>query len=128
LGGLTYKRSTYDYYENLFRLSPEYTEQDVAAIDQGSALSLGPLLPVLASFNYSNVTRFKCPILLFEGRHDDTTPSEIAARWLDRVKAPGKKLVWFENSSHMVMVEEPGRFLVHLVQDARPYAGRSEGR
>jgi proline iminopeptidase len=128
LGGLTYKRSTYDYYENLFRLSPEYTEQDVAAIDQGSALSLGPLLPVLASFNYSNVTRFRCPILLFEGRHDDTTPSEIAARWLERVKAPGKKLVWFENSSHMVMVEEPGRFLVHLVEDARPYAGQSEGR
>jgi hypothetical protein len=24
----------------------------------------------------------------------------------------------------MVMVEEPGRFLVHLVQDARPYAGQ----
>jgi proline iminopeptidase len=128
LGGLTYKRSTYDYYENLFKLSPEYTEQDVAAIDQGSALSLGPLLPVLAGFNYSNVTQFKCPILLFEGRHDDTTPSEIAARWLERVKAPAKKFVWFENSSHMVMIEEPGRFLVHLVQDARPYAGQSKGR
>jgi proline iminopeptidase len=128
LGGLTYRRSTYGYYENLFRLSPEYTEQDVAAIDKGSALSLGPLLPVLSGFNYSNVTEFKCPILLFEGRHDDTTPSEIAARWLERVQAPGKKLVWFENSSHMVMVEEPGRFLVHLVQDARPYAVQPAGK
>ena len=39
--GLTYRRSTYDYYEHLFQLSPEYTEQDVAAIDKGSALSLG---------------------------------------------------------------------------------------
>jgi proline iminopeptidase len=39
-----------------------------------------------------------------------------------RVQAPGKKFVWFENSAHMMMKEESGRFLVHLVQDARPYA------
>jgi proline iminopeptidase len=123
LGGLTYQRSTYDYYENLFRLSPEYTEQDVAAIDKGSALSLGALIPAILNFNYSDTVRFQCPIILFEGRHDDTTPAEIAAQWFKRVRAPDKKLVWFENSAHMAMVEEPGRFLVHLVQDVRPLAG-----
>lgn len=122
LGGLTYQRSTYDYYENLFRLSPEYTEQDVAAIDKGSALSLGALIPAILNFNYSDTVRFQCPIILFEGRHDDTTPAEIAAQWFKRVQAPDKKLVWFENSAHMAMVEEPGRFLVHLVQDVRPLA------
>jgi hypothetical protein len=31
-------------------------------------------------------------------------------------------LVWFENSAHMIYQEEPGRFLVHLVQDALPLA------
>jgi proline iminopeptidase len=123
LGGLTYQRSTYDYYENLFRLSPEYTEQDVAAIDKGSALSLGALIPAILNFNYSDTVRFQCPIILFEGRHDDTTPAEVAAQWFKRVQAPDKKLVWFENSAHMAMVEEPGRFLVHLVQDVRPLAG-----
>jgi pimeloyl-ACP methyl ester carboxylesterase len=122
LGGLTYQRSTYDYYENLFRLSPEYTEQDVAAIDKGSALSLGALIPAILNFNYSDTVRFQCPIILFEGRHDNTTPAEVAAQWFKRVQAPDKKLVWFENSAHMAMVEEPGRFLVHLVQDVRPLA------
>ena len=122
LGGLTYQRSTYDYYENLFRLSPEYTEQDVTAIDKGSALSLGALIPAILNFNYSDTVRFQCPIILFEGRRDDTTPAEIAAQWFKRVQAPDKKLVWFENSAHMAMVEEPGRFLVHLVQDVRPLA------
>jgi len=125
LGGLTYGRSTYGYYENLFQLSPEYTDQDVAAIDKGSELSLGPLLPVMAGLNYNRVTQFKCPILLFEGRHDDTTPAQVAAKWLERVRAPAKKIIWFENSAHMAMVEEPGRFLIHLVQDARPYAERT---
>jgi proline iminopeptidase len=129
LGGLTYGRSSFDYYANLFELSPEYTEQDIAAThdNKGSALSLPPLLPIMASFNYSDVTRFECPILFFEGRHDSTTPSEIVAEWLPRVQAPGKKLVWFEESAHMVMVEEPGRFLLHLVQDALPYSERTRG-
>jgi proline iminopeptidase len=125
LGGLTYGRSSYGYYENLFQLSPEYTDQDLAAIDKGSELSLGPLLPVMASLSYSTVTRFKCPILLFEGRHDSTTPAQLAADWLARVQAPGKKMIWFENSAHMAMVEEPGRFLIHLVQDVLPYAERT---
>jgi pimeloyl-ACP methyl ester carboxylesterase len=96
-----------------------------AAIDKGSELSLGPLLPVMAGLNYSHVTQFRCPILLFEGRHDDTTPAQIAAKWLERVRAPAKKIIWFENSAHMAMVEEPGRFLFHLVQDARPYSERT---
>jgi pimeloyl-ACP methyl ester carboxylesterase len=123
LGGLSYGHGTYGWYEKLFLLSPEYSEADVEAIDKGSALSFPSLLPVIADFDYSNVTKFDCPILLFEGRHDNTTPSAIAAKWMARVQAPGKKLVWFESSAHMMMIEEPGRFLVHLVQDARPYAG-----
>ena len=79
----------------------------------------------MASFNYTNVVKFDCPILLFQGRHDDTTPAEIAADWLARVQAPGKKLIWFEDSAHMVMVGRPSRLLVHLVQDARPYAAQT---
>ena len=121
-GGLTYKRDGFNYYSNIESLSPEYTEQDVAAIDKGSALSLEPLLPVMAKYDSSAVTYFDCPILLFEGRHDTTTPSDVVAKWFERVHAPGKKLVWFENSSHMAAFEEPGRFLVHLVSDALPYA------
>jgi len=38
------------------------------------------------------------------------------------LSAPSKRLVWFENSAHMMYVEEPGRVLMHLVEDARPFA------
>ena len=121
-GGLSYRRDNADYYFRLLRFSPEYTIADIEAVDKGSALSLGPLFPAMLGFNFSETTRFRCPIVLFEGRHDTTTPSEIADKWLRRVQAPAKKLVWFENSAHMNMIEEPGRMLVHLVQDALPYA------
>jgi proline iminopeptidase len=121
-GGLTWGRGSLDYYEALTQLAPEYTEADIAAIDKGSRLSLGPLLPAMVSFDYSNVTQWRCPIIVFAGRHDTTTPSSVTAAWLEHVVAPAKKLIWFEDSAHMMMVEEPGRVLVHLVEDVRPLA------
>jgi pimeloyl-ACP methyl ester carboxylesterase len=121
-GGLTYGRQSLDYYLNLAELSPAYTPEDVKAIDQGSEFSLGRLVPELLKFDYSATTQWKTPIVLFLGRHDLTTPSTVAAEWFGKIQAPKKKLVWFENSAHMMMVEEPGQMLLHLVQDVRPLA------
>jgi pimeloyl-ACP methyl ester carboxylesterase len=121
-GGLTWGRKDLDYYFGLTKLSPDYTEADLAAIDKGSQLSLGPLLPNLLGFDYSAVTDWRCPIIIFAGRHDSTTPSSVTAEWFQRIQAPQKKFIWFENSAHMMMVEEPGQMLVHLVEDVRPLA------
>lgn len=122
LGGLVYGRDSLDYYSRLALLSPEYTRDNVAAIDHGAELSLPRLLPELLAFDFSDVTQFDCPILMFAGRHDTTTPPSVTAAWMARVKAPKKALVWFENSSHMMEIEEPGRVLVHLVNDVLPLA------
>ncbi|MCY1014504.1 alpha/beta fold hydrolase [Pyxidicoccus sp. MSG2] len=121
-GGLVHGRDDIGHYLNLADLSPDYSAADVAAIELGSQLSLPQLLPELARFDYTQVTRFDCPLVIFAGRHDTTTPSQVTADWLTRVRAPGKHLVWFENSAHMMMVEEPGRVLLHLVQDVLPLA------
>jgi hypothetical protein len=44
-------------------------------------------------------------------------------RWFDTLQALSKKLVWFPNSSHMVvMMEEPGRTFYHLMTNVRPLA------
>jgi proline iminopeptidase len=123
-GGLTYGRKGLAYYSDLAELSPDYSLQDVAAIDKGAELSLPRLLPDLLSFDYTSVTRFDCPIFMFEGRYDLTTPSQVTADWFKRVHAPKKGFVWFENSAHMIEVEEPGRVLVHLVEDVRPLADK----
>jgi len=39
--------------------------------------------------------------------------------------APSKQFVWFENSAHLPMTEEAGKFLVSLVRHARPIAERA---
>jgi hypothetical protein len=59
-GGLTYGRKGLAYYSDLAELSPDYSLEDVAAIDKGAELSLPRLLPYLLNFDYTNVTRFDC--------------------------------------------------------------------
>jgi proline iminopeptidase len=122
-GGLSYGRDSYDYYYNATKLSPDYTDADVAAIDKGSALTLPRFVKGFGDVNFTNVTDFRCPIVIFAGRHDETTSSVVVAQWFPHVHAPYKKLVWFENSAHMVQIEEPGRVLMYLVEDVLPLAG-----
>lgn len=124
-GGLTYGRDGLDFYSDLAELSPDYSLADVAAVDKGAELSLPRLLPDLLRFDFTAITRYECPIFMFEGRHDLTTPSQVTADWFKRVQAPKKGFVWFEDSAHMIEVEEPGRVLVHLVEDVRPLAAKT---
>ena len=47
------------------------------------------------------------PVLITQGRHDYNTPSEIVSRWIDMLDAPAKEIVWFEESAHSPIKEEP---------------------
>jgi pimeloyl-ACP methyl ester carboxylesterase len=121
-GGLTWGRRDFRHDARAWSLAPEYTDADLAAIDRGSALSLARLLAPLAAVDFTRTTQFRCPIFLFLGRHDFAVSQDVAAQWFATLRAPAKRLVWFEDSAHMVMQEQAGRFLVHLVEDVRPLA------
>jgi pimeloyl-ACP methyl ester carboxylesterase len=121
-GGLAWGRTSFKFDSDAEKLAPEYSDADLKAIDEGSLFSLGHLLGPLSDTDFSQVTRFELPILLFIGRHDYSVSHEVSARWFATLHAPAKKLIWFEDSAHMVMQEQPGRFLKHLIDDARPYA------
>lgn len=121
-GALSAGRDNADYYFHSARLSPEYTPEDLKAWDDGSAFTMSQLFPKLADINFNDVHRLKTPIFLFVGRHDYTTPSSVAVDWLRHVRAPKKEVVWFENSAHLMPVEEPGKTLLALVNKVRPLA------
>lgn len=125
-GGLAYGRRNFDWDARTWRLSPEYSHRDLKAIDAGSLYSLHHLLRPLLSVNFDHVTHFACPIIEFVGAHDETTPAALTVRWFERLHAPSKRLVIFADSSHMIFEEQPGRFLVHLVDDALPYAIKAD--
>lgn len=123
-GGLVANRSDAQYYFNLARLSPEYTPLDRKAWSDGSAYSVKIVEPLLAAASFKDVRKLDVPVFMFEGRRDWLVPSAIAAAWLDRLSAPRKATVWFENSAHMMMVEEPGRVLAALLEQVRPLAAK----
>lgn len=122
-GGLSaYRDGGAKYYFGAPLLSPEYDCKAVNAIDQGNVFTLGRILPEFLAVDLKAIHQFPIPVLMFMGRHDYTTPSAPTAAWLDQVKAPYKKAVWFERSAHMIPWEEPGKMLVTLLEYVRPLA------
>jgi pimeloyl-ACP methyl ester carboxylesterase len=120
-GGLTWGRSDFDYAQDAARFSPDYTRKELSPED-GIGQSLPRLLPAMMAWDVRNVTHLDCPVFIFAGRHDYETPSQLAIDWVTALHAPRKGLVMFENSAHMMELEEPGKVLVHLVTDVRPIA------
>jgi hypothetical protein len=57
------------------------------------------------------------------GRYDLHTPYASARAHFDRIEAPTKQFITFERSANFVMLEEPGRFLLTLVNEVLPLAG-----
>ncbi|GLQ90420.1 alpha/beta fold hydrolase [Dyella flagellata] len=124
-GGLTYGRQNLDYRSDVEELSPDYSLKELDAINKGGAFSIRHLKSALIDIDFDNATRFGCPVILFVGAHDETTSHVLAEQWFDKLQAPSKHLVMFADSAHMVMEEQPGRFLMHLVDDALPLAQKA---
>ena len=89
--------------------SPEYTLIDLLSYARGSFYCLGQLWDEVTErirFN-ETVKELAVPVYLTEGRHDQNTPSSIAWKWFEKLKAPSKKWIWFEKSGHSPIKEEP---------------------
>lgn len=113
-------RGTENDYDEIGRLSPDITAKDWDDRNKGLNFSLGVLWPEVEKLDFSNTTDFGCPVFLFEGRHDLNVNADLAAQWFKTIKAPRKKLIWFEDSGHQVFEEEPGKTLVSLVENILP--------
>ncbi len=107
-------------------LSPDYDAADLEAFDAGSKKSIGPLLGKLMGLRLDKVRKVSFPVVLLLGRHDYTTPPKASARWLAQLDAPYKAAVWFEDSAHLIPLEEPGKTLLTLVEKVRPLAEAGE--
>ena len=121
-GGLTYGRRDFDYDANAWKFSPDYTMSDLRKTDEASLFSLRHLLPVVERIDYTKVTKLECPVFMLMGPYDYETSYAVAKDWYDRVSAPAKAFVTFQNTSHMTMLEAPGRYLHQLVTRVRPLA------
>lgn len=121
LGGLTYGHA-HDDRDVLNALSPDYTDADAAAVPVGEKFSQRALLPGAFDVNFDSFTDYQCPVFIFAGAHDRTTPESVAAHYFARIHAPSKRFFLIENAAHTMFDEAPGQVLVNLVEYVRPLA------
>jgi pimeloyl-ACP methyl ester carboxylesterase len=77
----------------------------------GAAATQAALLPELARLDLAaDLPRIDAPVVLVQGRHDQVAPGAAAERYASLLQAPGRQLVWFENSAYTPHLEEPGKF------------------
>jgi proline iminopeptidase len=94
---------------------------DLIKFGQGNRFSLEQLWDEFRKFDIDDrLTRFEVPVVFMLGRHDFQVPAVLAARYFERINAPAKRLVWFEDSAHNPPFEEPERFNGVLVEVLRP--------
>jgi len=121
LGGMLYGKQQ-DNASQLWKLSPDYTPADIAAIEPGELASAQQLLPEVARVDFDAIRSFKCPIFFFAGVDDRTTPASIVAAYYQTIEAPKKQLFKIDHAAHYVINEAPGTVLVDLVNFIRPLA------
>lgn len=96
--------------------APEYTLFDALAVRKGVQLvherMQYDVVPAPLEGEYDD---FAVPIAFFLGRHDYTTPSQLAAEYLQRIEAPYRETVWFEQSAHFPFLSQPQTFHEELV-------------
>ena len=88
---------SYDWNKG-FDYSAHQLEKDMFAVD------------------FSNVTKIGIPVYFLLGRHDWNVPSVLAESYFRKLQAPYKEIIWFENSGHGPLEEEPTKFNGILVE------------
>ena len=97
--------------------APEYTFSDAINVKKGVELVNRKMVyDVIPGPLAEHVRRIDIPIFFFLGRHDYNEPSALAAEYLDSLRCPYKRLVWFENSAHFPFYEEPEKFRLEMIK------------
>ena len=104
------KRSYYDSFVKPMLLSGEYSLSDLLGIIFGYKKVLKVMWPEIGQEDLTKYTEFSVPIYVYDGRLDMNTPAELVEEWFAKINAPHKELIWFENSGHNPMGDEPERF------------------
>jgi len=117
-----YGKPTLDLFFVLSDWGPEYTTAEAASLVAATQWGARAIVGGQTEDGPPSY-RYPVPMFFLMGRYDLHTPYAAAKAHFDRIEAPLKRFVTFERSAHLVMFEEPGRFLLTLVNEVLPLAG-----
>ncbi len=108
-------------YVWLFLTAPEYSLRDTVNMLQGGQFSIRALWEELHQFNFlEEIPRLEVPVYFLMGRHDYITVFELVEEYYEMLEAPHKELIWFDNSAHSPIFEEPERFVEVVTKQILP--------
>ncbi|GIO05289.1 alpha/beta hydrolase [Brevibacillus reuszeri] len=124
-GGSERKSNSYEALISGVLFSPEYTWVDGVRLVLGDSFSRNAILPQTQQTNLlETVPELRVPVYFCMGRYDYMTPSQVAYSYFEKLKAPAKQFIWFEESAHFPHVEEIEKFH-QLMLDVKEKTGLS---
>ncbi|MEG1706303.1 MAG: alpha/beta hydrolase, partial [Clostridia bacterium] len=91
--------------------TPEYTLGDMIRYYKGTFYCLNKLWEQVVTAKFDEtIKHLDVSVYITQGRHDKNTPPEISTKWFEQLDAPYKEWIWFENSAHSPIKEEPTRW------------------
>jgi pimeloyl-ACP methyl ester carboxylesterase len=113
-GGM--RGTTFPQLAGHFFSSPEYSLLDLLAMFKGMMMVANHMWPELSQIDFfTTAVKLDIPVYYFTGRHDYNTPFALVEEYVERLDAPHKEIVWFEESSHFMNVSDPGHFQDMLI-------------
>jgi proline iminopeptidase len=89
----------------------EYAWPYLIRLSKGAYFSIEALQYEIAHTNFfKEIPEVRAPVVFLEGRCDYAVPREVAEEYFKVLKAPGKRLIIFENSGHSPQKDEPDEF------------------
>ena len=100
---------------------PESSILDLPNLLRGFRFSLEAMWPEVSQLKLQElVPGLQMPVFFLLGRKDRWVPPETSVTYFEKLAAPSKKLLWFENSGHEVFVDESEAFNTAMAQVVRP--------
>jgi pimeloyl-ACP methyl ester carboxylesterase len=111
----------------IVRSNPEFTEEYMKTLGDGMSYSGRTTLSAMLSTELpTTANTLKVPFFVIQGKEDMVTPTSVAVKYFDVVKAPKKQLILIEHAGHFALVTHREEFLAALVKNVRPLAIKSE--
>lgn len=123
-GGEVYGSSKGGFFIVLRSLltATEFSWIDRINFFRGIFASMRLLWPQLYNINLmEQAPELKVPVYFLEGKHDYESPSILTEKYYEILKAPIKKLIWFENSAHFINAEETEKFNEFFIKQIRQF-------
>ena len=117
------KRGIFSSFVKPVLLSGEYSIGDLIGFIKGYKFVLKAMWEEVAGVDLAGACpSFEMPYFIFDGRLDFNTPASLVEEYFNKIEAPRKELIWFENSGHNPLGDEPERFKTLLREKLREVA------